>query len=404
MIQEFTLAQLVKKYGTKAQKATMKKKGNLTGKEFLLLIKSVEQEWETYKVEGRGSNRIILCSGRRSKKAERVDKRSNNGQGQLIGEFELKSMVVSYLINNDNKVDPMSANKWSTELAILDGKLTRALYGAKGVYLEEIQEQFSGAIKDYKKADSDMDMLEEFLQVTLKNIKSSIVSVFIKLARDKIIIHKTERWGCTTKNIYRKLTLNEIKQIASARNDLLTTHGIKSSDLFKSNKKEVKAFKSEFEKLLADELNLKFYYEAHCCKLKDIDLVKRDYLDEEGELNFACNLTEEYAYIMTDVYKEKQSKHALELAKGREKNIFNKSDSDRIQDIKFMEQYVPMWDILLKYFRCTRSMKSNLPSVDESASTTIEINGIEIEVSNIQKRKNPLSTFQAIRMVAEMNQ
>ncbi|MFG6062247.1 hypothetical protein, partial [Salmonella enterica] len=76
MNQEFTLAELVKQYGTKAQKASLKRnKGNLTGKEFTLLIKSVEQEWESYTVEGRGSKRIITCSGKRSKKAERVDKR-----------------------------------------------------------------------------------------------------------------------------------------------------------------------------------------------------------------------------------------------------------------------------------------------------------------------------------------
>ncbi len=319
----FTLAELVKKYGTKAQKASLKRnKGNITGKEFSLLIKSVEQEWESYTVEGRGSKRIITCSGKRLKKLERVDKRSNNGQGQLVGEFELNSLVVNYLIQNDNKVSPMSATKWISELGIIDGKVASALYSDRGIHLEILQEQFSKLIKDYNKVDSDIEMLDEFLQVSLKNMKSSLVSVFNKLVKAKIIIHQKERWGCTTKNIYRKLTRTEIKEIASIRRSLLTVHGIKGNDLFKTNKKEVKAFKKEFDEQLRGRLKLKFDYDAHFCVLQDSDLGVEEYLQrlrEKGDLDFTFGLTEAFTFSMTQIYKNKHSERSLELAKGREK-------------------------------------------------------------------------------------
>lgn len=362
----FTLAELVKKYGSKAQKESLKKNGNLSGKEFSILIKSVETEWEYYKVEGRGSNRIITCSGKRSKKIERVDRRINNGQGQLVGEFELNSLVVNYLIKNNNNVYPMSANKWLTELGIVDGKITGALYGSRETHLEKLQEEFSEVIKDYNKADNDIEMLDEFLQITMKNLKSSLVSVFNKLRKAKIIIYQIEKWGCTTSNSHRKLKRNEIKEIASIRRTQLTIHGIKGSDLFKTNKKEVKEFKKAFDTQLVEKLNIKYYYDAHLCVLQDSDLGVQEYLDrihEKGELEFTHRLTDEYACVMTHVYKDIQSNHSLALAKIREINTSNKSDSHRVKCLKILKQYAPMWEMLLLYFKCKRS-RNIKPSIE----------------------------------------
>ncbi|MGG1846186.1 hypothetical protein ABDI32_01950 [Bacillus wiedmannii] len=396
MNQEFTLAELVKKYGTKAQKASLKRnKGNLTGKEFTLLIKSVEQEWESYTVEGRGSKRIIICSGKRSKKAKRVDKRSNNGKGQLIGEFELSSLVVHYLIQNDNKVSPMSATKWLTELGIVDGKLTRALYGDRSVHLEKLQEQFSKVIKDYNKADSDIEMLEEFLQTALKHLKSRLISVFKKLSKAEVITHRKEQWCCTTSKRYRKLKQQESKIITDIRCTLLSTHGLESRDLFKKNMKEVKAFKKDLDEQLEKQLGIKFYYDAHFCVLKDGNLGVRDYLDrlqEKGDVDFTHNLNEQFALIIVDMFKDRYSEHSLELAKDRQKNTTNKSDSSRIKCLKIMKQYSPMWEQLLKYFKCKSSMKSN-PSAFEKV--VIQGNGNELSMSHgtsIEKRKEDAYT------------
>lgn len=380
----FTLAELVKKYGSKAQKETLKKMGNLTGKEFNILLKSVDTEWESYEIEGRGSKRIITCNGKRSKKEDRTDNRSNNGQGQLVGEFELNSLVVNYLVQNNNNVNPMSLTKWLIDLGIVDGKLTGTIYGSRVGHLEEIQNQFCKLIKGYHKTENDIEILDEFIQVSLKNMKTNLVSVFNKLAKAKVIIYQKERWGCTTKNNYRKLTRSEIKEIASIRRLLLTKYGLKSNDLYKSKKKEVKVFKKEFEEQLSERLNLKFDYDAHFCVLQDSDLGVHEYLlklREKGDLDFTFGLTEEFVFSMAQVYKEKYSERSLELAKRREKNTSNRSDSDRVKALKIMKQYAPIWELLLEYFRCTSCLNSNKSKLVADAPNTMNL-----EVFDSQRR------------------
>lgn len=398
----YTLEKLVKKYGSKAQKQSLKKnKGNLTGKEFQILLKSVDQEWESYAVEGRGSKRIITCSGKRLKKRERVDKRCNNGQGQLVGEFQLKSLVLNYLIKNDNKVSPMSLTRWITELELVDDKLIGALYGERSRYLENIQEQFSLAIKGYEKADYDNDMLDEFIQITFKSIKSSMLSVFKKLTKSSIIIHQKERWGCTTKNNHRKLKQKEIKEIDRIKNSLLLKHGLKSNDLFKIRAKVVKKFKKEFREELVKQLNLKYDYDAHFCELLDADIGGMNHLDifiEEGELDFNYRLTDSQSFIMTRVYKDIQSEYSLELATRRENNISNRTDLDGIVLIKIDKHYASMWEVLLRYFRCTSNRNTRLPIVGKPTSTTIKIDGVEVRISN--KKINSLGHFEAIRLMS----
>ncbi|MCB5903112.1 hypothetical protein LIV42_12650 [Bacillus cereus] len=380
MKREFTLKELVKKYGSDAQKESLKKKGNLSGKEFSILIKSVEQEWESYTVEGRGSKRIIICTGKRSRKAERVDKRSNNGKGQLIGEFELSSLVVNYLIQNNNKVSPMSTTRWINELTIVDNKLIGALYGERSIHLQKLQGQFRKGVKNYNQSDSDIDMLDEFLQTFFRHLKSSLVSVFNKLSKAKVISYKKEQWCCTNKGRYRKLKKQEIKTIADIRNKLLFFHELEVKDLFKKNMKEVKAFKKGFDKQLEEQLGLKFYYDAHLCVLQNGDLDMREYLDrlqEKDVLNFTHNLTERHALIMIEVFKDMHGERSLELAKVRQENNTNKSDSSRIKCLKILKQYAPMWEQLLKYFKCKSSMKSN-PAAFEKVVIQANVNELSI--------------------------
>ncbi|MEW4239331.1 hypothetical protein Q0N51_10135 [Priestia megaterium] len=373
--QEFTLAELVKKYGSKAQRHSLNNKGNLTGKEFSILMKSVDTEWESYKVNGRGSKRFITCYGKRSKKAQRIDRRCNNGQKQLVGEFELNSLVINHLLHKNNKVKPISATKWLIDLGIVDKKLIGALYGTKDGHLENLQKQFSKVIKDYNKDDSDIEMLDEFTRILLKNIKASLVSVFKKLAKAEVTIYQTEVWGCTLGNNHRKLKRKESNEIDNLKHNLLNKHGIKSNDLFKTNMKRVKDFKQEFYNQLREQLGLKFYYDAHFCKLQGSDLGMEEYLynlREKRVLDFAIGLKDVQVFSMTQVYKDKYSQRSLKLAKGREKNITNTTDSDRVKCLKLMKQYAPMWDLLLKYFKYKSCIKSNLSAAKLEASEKIE--------------------------------
>ena len=285
--------------------------------------------------------------------SSKKDNRSKNGKGQLVGEFELNSLVINYLIQNDNKVKPMSANKWLTELGIVDEKLFLALYGEKGEHIVKLQKRFSKMNKDYNKGDNDIEMLDDFLQVTMKSLKAGLISVFSKLAKAEVIIHQNELWGCTTQNSHRKLKQKEINEISSIRSILLAKHGIKSNEMFKTKKKEVKAFNREYDRELQKQLGLKYTYNTHSCVIRDSDLGVRDYLEsirDKGVLDFAVGMTDMYVYSSTYIYRDKYRERSLELAKEREKNVANVSDTDRIKVLKIMKQYVPMWELMLSYF------------------------------------------------------
>lgn len=381
----YTIAQLVKKYGSEAQKRSFKKNGNLSGKEFQLLTKSAETEWESVVLlSGRGSKRVIECSGKHPKKLKKVDNRINNGKGQLVGEFELKSLVVNYLIQHNN-VKPMSVTKWISELGILDISLIGALYGDRSIHLEMLHEQFSKINSDYNKDKSDIDMLEEFLNVFPKHIKSNIVSVFKKLSKTQVIDYKTEVWGCTSKNTHRKLSKLEFSTIKEIRQTLLSIFGLEARDLFKSNMKEVKAFNKLFGEKLEEELNLRYYYVAHYCKIKNRNSGMFDHLErmqEQGQLEFKYRLTDEEAFITTQVYKDLQSKHSLQLAQEREKNTTNASDTSRIKHLKVMKQYASIWRWFLFYFKCNSCLRAK-PLYHDTMLTTSNVINIKDTVLEI---------------------
>lgn len=103
------------------------------------------------------------------------------------------------------------------------------------------------------------------------------------------------------------------------------------------------------------------------------------------------------------MFKDMHSQHSLVLAKGREMNTTNKSDTARVKCLKIMKQYAPMWELLLKYFRCMSSMKSNTTVVEQTALITIEGDGVKFEVAKETERTNSLAHSQAIHMIAEMD-
>ncbi|WP_068776977.1 hypothetical protein [Paenibacillus sp. FJAT-26967] len=367
MNHKFTLTELVNKYGSKEQKQALKKNGKIPTRSFNSIIKSAREEWETVDVTGRGTKRIITCDGKRIVKAKREDRRSNNGQGQLAGEFDLCSLVIDYLIKKNNKINPMSATKWILELGIVDAKLSNAMYITRGHHIGNLQKQFTDAIEDYDKDEKDFEMLEEFIQTYLKHTKLSLVSVFNKLSKVRAIIHIKEVWGCGTDGLHRKLNKSEIKEIADLRRRLLIIHNLKGSDLFKANMKGVKEFKRAFNSNLLAQLGLQYYYEAHDCVLQDSDaglFTTLDKLRNRGELEFALGLTEANAIIMTQMFKDKHSKRSLELAEKRQKNTSNRSDTDRIRRLKQMQHYAPMWEVLLEYFRCISYLGKQYSDID----------------------------------------
>ena len=145
------------------------------------------------------------------------------------------------------------------------------------------------------------------------------------------------------------------------------------------------------------------YYHAHYCVLKENDLGVRDYLDrlqEKNELNFTHNLTEQHAIITIDMFKGMHSERSIELANGRQKNITNTSDSDRVKSLKIMKQYAPMWELLLRYFRCTSSIQSNPSMVKNEESFVKGVHNYEESRIDTLEQREGLTNIERIKQQA----
>ncbi|WP_214772199.1 hypothetical protein [Exiguobacterium sp. s39] len=442
MLKTFTLKELVKKYGSDAQKQALKKNGNLSGKETEIIMKSVMEYWESCTSAGRGSKRVFTCVGKRSKKADRIDRRSNNGSGQLVGESELKSIVLSFLVQQHNTIKPMSANKWLSSIGIIDETLLKMVYGTKESDLHKIKEYFKKNIYNYENDKLENEMVDDFIQVFLGNLKSNLVSVFRKLNKEGVIVYQKQRWGHTVNDIHRRLKKDEVIKIDTIRQELLYLYNISAQDVFvKKDKKEVKAYNQDLVKELKDQLGLKYYYDAHYCSINNKGMNLIEFLDQKQEKEdspFFHRLTGIYFDIELEKYKELYSERSLSLAKKREEStVKNYSKFSRVNFLKLNKQYALMWECLLKYFGCYNVLKSSRNVLEKEKSMnpkisvvtqrgssihenlvyeseeitkvpeeieemiTIEIGEMKIDVPKNRPKIDPLAQFKAIRAKTE---
>lgn len=337
MEQVFTLIEIVEKYGSEAIKRSLDKNNNISGKEKITLLKTVNQYWESCEVEGRGSKRLFKCSGKREKKIDRVDNRVNNGQGQLVGEFELKTLVMNYLIHNNQAIHKMSATKWIKALGIANESTFDALYDQRKYHLNNIEKLFVDNIPNYKIDDSASDMLNEFLNLFTRSMKNSLVSVFKKLEKENLVFYDVEKWGYTLAHESKELNINDLEQIEKIRGYLFELYKISPKDLRMEYKKESIAFKKDLKQELKDKLNLKNYYDVHYCELtSDLDSSKID-ADALG--------------LIREKFIKLFKANSLELAKKRELSTTEyRYEFNKINSLKRTKQYSLMWKLLLEYF------------------------------------------------------
>lgn len=337
MEQVFTLIEIVEKYGSEAIKKSLDKNNNISGKETITLLKTVNQYWESCEVEGRGSKRLFKCSGKRAKKIDRVDNRVNNGQGQLVGELELKALVMNYLIHNEQDIYKMSATKWIKTLDIANEYIFAALYDQRKYHLDKVERLFADNIPNYRIGDSASDMLNEFLNLFTRSMKNSLVSVFKKLEKENLIYYDVEKWGFTLDHESKKLDINDLEEIEKIRRHLFELYNISPKDLRMEYKKESIAFKKDLKQELKDKLNLKNYYDVHYCELtssSDSSKIATDELD-----------------LIRKKFKELFKEKSLELAIKRELSTTEyRYEFNKINSLKRTKQYSLMWKLLLEYF------------------------------------------------------
>jgi hypothetical protein len=367
--------QFVMKFATKAGKERYKRTRKADADIIEPAKKSAVQKYESLEVEKEGRVNFYILGAKRSKIVKRPDKRGNTEQ--LETEFELKSIIVSYLVKN--KVGNFSLSKWIQTLDIANEKLLYAKYNGNLIkHFEIVMEKLKKLPKplQYNHNEDDIELLEYFTSEEPKRIKSNLKSVFKKLVDDGIIEHKTAWYGQTVKDSQRRVTKDELKAINKLKSRILEEHGITGKDLYNRRKPEIKAFYEAYEKQLKDTFGLIYIYESHKCKLI-ASIEKLENLEIKYDADDISQL------ILTDKHKEKFYNRSIRLAENREKNI--NSGTDRIKCLKIMKQYVPIYKVLLEHF----DMKP-MPKVKsfEFEGVTFKLNGYKV---------NPLEQFQAIR-------
>lgn len=283
MEQVFTLEELVKEYGTTVQKQSFEKKGNLNKRSFDSIIKSVEQDWEFIIVEGRGSKRKIICSGKREVKAMKKDGRVRSGREQIEHRIPMDVIVAVHLENNMIEQASMSLGKWAVEFGLitrLEYDLLRSRHSSK-----EYQKHINMVIERGIIEEGQTKLLDEFMAHCL-GIYRQLVRTLEHMKKCGIILFY-ENWMGYGEDGRISISPEIMKQIQKIRRELMKKYDVVEFNLVAHrNAKKVKNFKCEWKKMLAEikdengnKLGIKYYWKEHAVILKATSKAVYRYLE-----------------------------------------------------------------------------------------------------------------------------
>ncbi|WP_416147918.1 hypothetical protein ACM26V_16935 [Salipaludibacillus sp. HK11] len=353
-MERFTLEEIIMKLGSEGmikqfiskKETSKKKKGSVDGKYTKQLMEKLDCKWTSITVEGKGAERIFLCEGIREVEKERQDGRKNNG-AVIPYEYEINSLVLDYILKKQPK--SMSLNKWLNETELADISFTTAYHNgfARKNHFESLKE------KDESITDQDYVMLEHFIKTEVNTLKGNIKSVFKKLERAKIIMHTVEMMGCTSQKEHRKITDEEMIQIGLIKRELFAKHNLEPSELYKDKDERVIDYWTDYKIRLKNELELLYIYESHGCFLQAKDETIETYLDNlvEDELFFCYGLSEINMIMMVSNFKNYYHDNSIKRAESRQRNVANRCDHSWINQRKVLEEYAPMWEKLLNFYK-----------------------------------------------------
>ncbi|MCA1200855.1 hypothetical protein [Priestia flexa] len=328
----FTLAELVKEYGTEVQKESFKKNGNLNKRSLDSIKKSVERDWESVKIEGRGSKRIITCSGRREDKAMKKDGRVRSGRQQVEHRIPMDIIVATHLEYDMTKQASMSLGKWAVEFGLIT-KLEYDLLCSRNSSIMR-QKHIDKAVEIGIIDEDQTKLLDEFtlycieiyrqLAKTLEHMKTCGIILFY------------ENWMGYSKD--GKISINPeiMKKIQKVRRDLMKKHDVVEFNLTAHrNAKKVINFKCEWKQALAevkDEfgsvLGIKYYWKEYAVILKATSKAVQRYLEM-----YCTDALESYVSEKEQFINESEADYVLK----RRANIMKKAEKhhkQRLQEYK----------------------------------------------------------------------
>ncbi|MCQ6276301.1 hypothetical protein JMM81_15360 [Bacillus sp. V3B] len=331
----FTLAELVEEYGTTVQKESFKKNGNLNKRSFDSIIKSVEQDWESHIVEGRGSKRKITCSGRHEVKAMNKDGRVRSGREQVEHRIPMDIIVATHLEYDMTEKASMSLGKWAVEFGLIT-KLEYDLLCSR--HSSEIRQKHIGMTIESGIIEEDQTkLLDEFTQHCLE-IYGQLAKTLEHMKKCGIILFY-ENWMGYGKDGKVSINPEIMKQIQKTRRGLMKKHDVVEFNLIAHyNAKKVKNFKREWKQALAEVkdqngniMGIELYWKEYAIILKATSKAVQRYLK-----TYCVEALEAYMNDSDLFTRESETDYVLK----RKANIMKKAEKRHKQKLKEYKQKI----------------------------------------------------------------
>lgn len=357
-----TKFEAVEQYGTEAQKEHFAKYRKFTNKKVEdALIKTLNQHYESVETIKQGRANVYKLGAERGYVAEREDGRENNGNTiKLPYSYELNTLTIKYIIENcQSEMQQYSINTWLNVIGLVDRSFTSAAYNRRIKHqvmnnlIESFDDRFTG---------KDIALLDNFIITERDRLSRNLKGLFNRLEKNKLIRQRVTMFACTLENDHKELSKEMEEKVTILKRELRKKYKVTPQEVrFKTNLHNVKDYiKEESEKL--SELGYKYTYTAHGVLLNVAEEKLNNYLDklkQEGKLEFEIGLTEETANLTLYYFSQNYGEHATHYAKERQSRD-NKYEDNHIRMLKKAERYLPMYELLLIYFKLSSKSKNEI--------------------------------------------
>lgn len=357
-----TKKEAVEKYGTEAQKEHFDKYNKIKSKNVEeALIKTLKQYYESVDIVKQGRSNVYKLGVERGYIAEREDGRENNGNTiKLPYSYELNTLTIKYIIENcQDEMQQFSINTWLNAIGLVDRSFTSVAYNKRlkqqvmSNLIETFDDNFTG---------KDIALLDNFVMTERDRLSRNLKGLFNRLEKNKLIRQRITMFACTIENNHIELSKENEEKVTILKRELRKKHEVTPQEIrFKTNLYKVKDYIKE-EKQELNKLGYKYTYTAHGILLNVPEEKINDYLDKikkEGKLEFEIGLTEKTANLTLYYFSQNYGEHATYYAEERQNRVNNYEDN-HIKVLKKAERYLPMYELLLIYFRLSSKPKEHI--------------------------------------------
>ncbi|MGF9811051.1 hypothetical protein [Bacillus toyonensis] len=367
MLKEFSQEEIVELVGDEIVKNHLKKYGRLMQNVFNRFIKDLDQNFEQFKVEGKGGKKTRYFIGeKRVCLAERNDKRKFNGEGQLPENYEqgFPIMILEYLIRS-------SISKPTTMTYLLKqmGFITDGMYEAsKSKYHQSVLNNQIAILKQKNIIENKTEsVVYDYIDREITRLTQHFMSCIKKLGDANLIIHNKHTMGLISAtepiDIYDKFSgrmktvLDDqekyielspfvIDEVAKMRRGLQNKPKYKhltSKDIYRyRNKKDVIEYWKEHDILLYQirnesgvQLKLVRIFEAHTLYLQAGDNPVIRWLEKKqnrGAIDLYTSDELQYYLKNRQGFHKEREKYVVKLAKDRQ-------DNAKKENIKLLDKF-----------------------------------------------------------------